>query len=258
VLADGHQIQQVLLNVINNARQAMENRQTGGQIIINTETSGENVRIIVRDNGPGIPPENLRRIFDPFFTTKQVGQGTGLGLSLCYGIIKEHGGNITPFSRPGEGAMFTIELPVFHLAGDSAEAGPVTQFKSPDASAGAGEKILVIDDEEAILQMLRERLTRSGYTVDTVTNGENALQRLRKKNYDVMLCDWKMPGLNGRQIYEQLRIMNPALCRRIVFLSGDVVNEPMRRFLESEKRPCLAKPFALEEIHAAIKTVLAT
>ncbi len=258
VLADGHQIQQVLLNVINNARQAMENRQSGGQIIINTETAGENVRIIVRDNGPGISPENLRRIFDPFFTTKQVGQGTGLGLSLCYGIIKEHGGTITPASRPGEGAVFTIELPVFHLAGDLAEAGHVIPFKLPDASAGAGEKILVIDDEEAILQMLRERLTRSGYRVDTVTDGENALHQVRENNYDVMLCDWKMPGLNGRQIYEQLRIMNPALCQRMVFLSGDVVNESMRRFLESEKRPCLAKPFALEEIHAAIKTVLAT
>jgi two-component system NtrC family sensor kinase len=258
VLADGHQIQQVLLNVINNARQALENRQSGGRIIINTETSGENVRIIVRDNGPGILPENLRRIFDPFFTTKQVGQGTGLGLSLCYGIIKEHGGTITPLSRPGEGAMFTIELPVFHLAGEPVGASHATPFKSPDASAGAGEKILVIDDEEAILQMLRERLTRSGYHVDTVTDGENALHRLREKNYDVMLCDWKMPGLNGRQIYEQLRISNPALCQRIVFLSGDVVNTSMRRFLETEKRPCLAKPFALEEIHAAIKTVLAT
>ena len=257
VLADGHQIQQVLLNVINNARQAMESRPAGGQIIIKTETFGENVRVLVRDNGPGISPENLHRIFDPFFTTKQVGQGTGLGLSLCYGIIKEHGGNITPSSRPGEGATFTIELPVFHLGGDTVEAGHATEFKLPDANEGAGKKILVIDDEETILQMLRERLTRSGYSVDTVTDGENALHQLRGNNYDVMFCDWKMPGLNGRQIYEQLQAANPSLCRRIIFLSGDVANEPMRRFLEREKRPCLAKPFALGEIHAAIKTVLA-
>jgi two-component system, NtrC family, sensor kinase len=257
VLADGHQIQQVLLNVINNARQAMESRPSGGQIIIKTETFDENVRVIVRDNGPGIPPENLHRIFDPFFTTKQVGQGTGLGLSLCYGIIKEHGGNITPSSSPGEGATFTIVLPVFHLGGDTAEAGHATEYRLRDANEGAGKKILVIDDEETILQMLRERLTRSGYSVDTVTNGENALHQLRGKNYDVMFCDWKMPGLNGRQIYEKLQAANPSLCRRFVFLSGDVANEQMRRFLEQEQRPCLAKPFALREIHAAIKNVLA-
>jgi two-component system, NtrC family, sensor kinase len=257
VLADGHQIQQVLLNVINNARQAMESRQSGGQIKIVTEIFGEHVRIVIRDNGPGIPAENLLRIFDPFFTTKQVGQGTGLGLSLCYGIIKEHGGNITPSSRPGEGTTFTIELPLFHLAGDAAEAGHATEHMSLDASEGVGKKILVIDDEEAILQLLREKLTRSGYSVDTVSDGENALHQLQKNNYDVMFCDWKMPGLNGRQIYERLWAANPDRCRRIVFFSGDVVNEPMRRFLESERRPCLAKPFALEAIHAAIKTVLA-
>jgi two-component system, NtrC family, sensor kinase len=257
VLADGHQIQQVLLNVINNARQAMESRPSGGQIIIKTEAFEENVHVIVSDNGPGISPENLRRIFDPFFTTKQVGQGTGLGLSLCYGIIKEHGGNITPSSRPGEGATFTIELPIFHLGGDTVEAGPATENKLRDVNEGAGKQILVIDDEETILQMLRERLTGSGYSVDTVTDGENALQQLRGKNYDVMFCDWKMPGLNGRQIYEKLRAVNPSLCRRFIFLSGDVANEQMRRFLEQEKRPCLAKPFALGEVHAAIKIVLA-
>jgi signal transduction histidine kinase/CheY-like chemotaxis protein len=258
VLADGHQIQQVLLNVINNARQAIEGLQSGGQIKIVTETFGENVRIIVRDNGPGISAENLVKIFDPFFTTKQVGLGTGLGLSLCYGIVKEHGGSITPSSRPGEGATFAIELPVLHLAGDTIEAGHAAKLKTLDANEGVGKKILVIDDEESILQMLRERLTQSGYNVDTVTDGENALRQLRQKNYDVTFCDWKMPGLNGRQIYEKLRATSPDQCQRIVFFSGDVVNEQMRGFLEQEKRPCLAKPFTFEDVHAAIRTILTT
>jgi signal transduction histidine kinase len=257
VLVDGHQIQQVLLNVINNARQAMESHQSGGQVKITTGISGEKVRIIIRDNGPGISRENLLRIFDPFFTTKQVGQGTGLGLSLCYGIIREHGGSITPSSRPGEGATFTIELPVFHLSRDPLETGHAANSRARDVNEGAGRKILVIDDEEAILQMLRERLTQSGYSVDTATDGENALRQLREKNYDVTFCDWKMPGLNGRQVYERLQSASPDRCRRVVFFSGDVVNEKMRRFLEQERRPCLSKPFALEEIHAAIKTVLA-
>jgi two-component system NtrC family sensor kinase len=256
VLADGHQIQQVLLNILNNARQALEGHPSSGQINIVTEASGENVRVVVHDNGPGISAENLLRIFDPFFTTKQVGQGTGLGLSLCYGILKEHGGNITPSSLPGEGATFTIELPIFYLAGDIAEAGRVTERKPLNANEGAGEKILVIDDEEAILQMLREKLTQSGYRVDTVSDGEHALNQLRQTNYDVTFCDWKMPGLNGRQIYEKIQASSPDQCRRIVFFSGDVVNQQMRGFQEQEKRLCLAKPFTFEAVHGAIKSIL--
>ncbi|HEY5297905.1 MAG TPA: ATP-binding protein [Verrucomicrobiae bacterium] len=256
VLADGHQIQQVLLNVINNARQAIEGHKSSGQIKIFTETSGEHIHIIIRDNGPGISAENLLRIFDPFFTTKQVGQGTGLGLSLCYGIIKEHGGNITPSSRPGEGTTFTIELPILHPNSGTLEAASATKSKTLNPNEGAGKRILVIDDEEAILQMLQERLSQSGYSVDTTSDGENALRQMRQQNYDVTFCDWKMPGLNGRQIYEKLRAANPDHCRRIVFFSGDVINEQMRGFLEQEKRPCLAKPFTFEDVHAAIRTVL--
>ncbi len=256
VLADGHQIQQVLLNVINNARQAMENQPAGGRIKIITEALGETVRIIIHDNGPGISEENLARIFDPFFTTKKVGQGTGLGLSLCYGIIKEHGGNIKPFSRPGEGAKFTIELPAFHLAGEMVEALPVPDMKRQNANEGAGRKILVIDDEDAILHMLHEGLTGNGYRVETVSDGETALEQLRTNHYDAALCDWKMPGLNGRQIYERLRAINPALCQRVVFFTGDVINGHMRDFLEREQRPCLAKPFAFGDVRSAIANVL--
>jgi signal transduction histidine kinase/ActR/RegA family two-component response regulator len=256
VLADGHQIQQVLLNVINNARQAMEKHQSAGRIKIITELLGERVRIIIHDNGPGISEENLLRIFDPFFTTKEVGQGTGLGLSLCYGIIKEHGGNITPTSRPGDGAKFTIELPAFHLAGEMVTAQLAEQKTARVINEGAGKKILVVDDEEPILQMVSEGLSLDGYTVDTVSDGEKALRQLRDNHYDVMLCDWKMPGLNGRQIYEMMRAENPVLCQRVVFFSGDVVNGQMREFLEREKRTCLAKPFAFDDVRAAIKKIL--
>jgi len=257
VLADDHQVQQVLLNVINNARQAIEDHGTEGRIKIITEADGQNVRIIIQDNGPGIPKENLRRIFDPFFTTKQVGKGTGLGLSLCYGIIKEHGGTITPLNRPDGGATFIIELPVFHLNGDTTSMLRVTEIHGSDPGEGAGKKILVIDDEEIILEMLREELTSHGYEVDVAATGEAGLDRLKQKSCDVVFCDWKMPGLNGRQVYENLRTANPRLCRRVVFITGDVVNEQMRGFLAQEKRFCLAKPFTFDEVRDAIKTVLA-
>jgi signal transduction histidine kinase len=257
VFADAHQIQQVLLNVINNARQAVEAHTPRGSIKIITETTDANVRVIIHDNGPGIPEENLRRIFDPFFTTKEVGKGTGLGLSLCYGIIREHGGTITPLNRHGEGATFIIELPIMQIAGDTMELLMAAEAGTPDLDEGNGKTVLVIDDEEAILQMMREELTRRGYEVEMATSGEAGLNRLNKNNCDVVFCDWKMPGLNGRQVYESLRTTKPDLCRRVVFITGDVINEPMREFLQKEERLCLAKPFTLVEVRRAIRTVLA-
>jgi len=258
VMADEHQLQQVFLNIVNNARQALEThqQQSGGRIKITTETCEPNVRVIIQDNGPGISEENLRRIFDPFFTTKEVGKGTGLGLSLCYGMIKEHGGNIKPSSRPGEGATFIIELPIAYDFGDAIETLPASVAGTIDPREGAGKNVLVIDDEEAILQMVHDGLARSGYRVDTMADGEAALQRLKKQPYDVVFCDWKMPGLNGRQVYERLRESNPGLCRRVIFITGDVINEQMQKFLEVEKRPCLAKPFKLAELRDVIKSVL--
>jgi two-component system NtrC family sensor kinase len=258
VLADGHQIQQVVLNIINNAHQAIEMHQPHGRIKITTAICEPNVSITIQDNGPGIPKENLRRIFDPFFTTKEVGKGTGLGLSLCYGLIKEHGGNITPISRPGEGAMFIIELPIVHDFAGAVEPSVSEETNKSNPHEGIGKKILVIDDEEAILQMVSESLGGYGYQVDTVFDGETSLRQLKQNHYDVTFCDWKLPGLNGRQIYERLRATNPELCNRIVFITGDVINEQMRKFLEDEKRSCLTKPFELAELRSAIKTILAT
>jgi signal transduction histidine kinase len=255
VMADGHQVQQVLLNIINNARQAMEGRQATGKIQISSTASGRSIRVTIKDNGPGISAENLRRVFDPFFTTKEVGKGTGLGLSLCYGIIKEHGGNIYAESKPGEGAAFIIELPIARGAGLSVEPAPQPAEKF-DPKEGLSRKVLVIDDEDSILQMVGEGLRRSSFEVDMAPDGETALQLIKQNNYDVTLCDWKMPGLNGQQVYEQMQTINPNLCKRTIFVTGDVINERMREFLEMEKRPCLSKPFVIGELRAAIRTVL--
>ena len=256
VMADGNQIQQVLLNILNNSRQAIEACQSGGQIRITTATVGSKVRIIIKDNGPGIPKEILPRIFNPFFTTKGVGKGTGLGLSLCYGIIKEHGGSITPESQPGEGATFTIELPAVDTKGTGVETPAPATVEKPDLREGAGRRILIIDDEEPILNLVREKLGQHGYEVMVAAHGEAGLKQLKQNRFDVTFCDWKMPGLNGREVYEHLRNSNPQLARRMVFLTGDVINDQMRKFLETEKLPCLTKPFALPDLRAAIKTVI--
>jgi two-component system NtrC family sensor kinase len=256
VLADPNQIQQVLLNLLTNAQQAIEPGNQHGCIKITTDFQKPNVRIVVEDNGPGIPQENMARLFDPFFTTKEVGKGTGLGLSLCYGFIKEHGGAITPVSELGKGATFIVELP-------ASEKSPVSpEPAAPDAKKlrprrGQGKRVLVIDDEEPIRVLIQETLGAQGYEVKLAANGEQALTELKANHFDLAICDWKMPGLNGRQVYERLNAINPKLCRRMIFISGDVVNPEMRQFLEKEKQPCLVKPFTVPEFHTAVDDALA-
>jgi signal transduction histidine kinase/ActR/RegA family two-component response regulator len=258
-MVDPHQLQQVFLNIINNARQAIEGFRPNGWVKISTETCGLIANITIQDNGPGIPEENLSRVFDPFFTTKPVGTGTGLGLSLCYGIIKEHGGSVSIQSKPGNGATFVIQLPLSTEAPlpekcASLEKQPVKRTQ-PE---GGGKKVLVIDDEEPILQMVSDVLSGSGYQVDVARDGETALNRISRTNYDLALCDWKMPGLNGQQVYERIRATNPKLSERMIFITGDVINERAQQFLSERKKACLSKPFTLTDFRAAINEVLAT
>jgi len=265
VLVDPHQVQQVFLNIINNARQAIEAHRPNGSVKISSEFAGQNARVIFQDNGPGIAEENLSKVFDPFFTTKEVGKGTGLGLSLCYGIIREHGGTITVRSKPGQGAQFVVELPLVALEETQAATPPEKAVEKPaepvvravNGREGKGKKVLVIDDEEAILQMVREALSEHGYEVDVARDGESALQRLRQKPYDLALCDWKMPGLNGQQVYERIRASNPTLSDRMIFITGDVINDKTQKFLEERKKVCLSKPFSLTEFRDAIGKALA-
>ncbi|HVV01973.1 MAG TPA: hybrid sensor histidine kinase/response regulator [Verrucomicrobiae bacterium] len=251
-MVDPHQLQQVFLNIINNARQAMEAHQSQGRIEITTEVCGQTARVTFTDNGPGISEQNLSKIFDPFFTTKEVGKGTGLGLSLCYGIVKEHGGSIQVRGKAGEGASFVIELPLPNGAASAAPAVASEPQSSEKNLPGQGKRILVIDDEEGILEILKETLSDSGYSVDTAPDGESALRRASQTSYDLALCDWKMPGLNGQQVYEKLQSSNPRLSERMIFITGDVINEKTRNFLDESKKVCLSKPFSLHEFRAVV------
>jgi signal transduction histidine kinase/CheY-like chemotaxis protein len=257
-LVDPHQIQQVFLNIINNGRQAIEAHQPSGTIRISTELCGNEVRIYFKDNGPGISEANLSKVFDPFFTTKEAGKGTGLGLSLCYGIIKEHGGSISVHSPPGQGATFVIVLPLVLGAETAQSSSETSRSDLRQSPQGLGKKILVIDDEDSILQMMRETLMQNGFEVDVARDGEAALHQLERKPYDLALCDWKMPGISGRQVYERVAATNPPLAERIIFITGDVVSDKTQKFLEERKKVCLSKPFSLTEFRAAIDQALAS
>ncbi|TAL04890.1 MAG: hybrid sensor histidine kinase/response regulator [Verrucomicrobia bacterium] len=257
-MVDSHQLQQVFLNLINNARQAIEAAAPSGRIRLSSDTCGTNVRVIIQDSGPGIAPENLSKVFDPFFTTKDTGKGTGLGLSLCYGIVKEHRGKIEVRSRPGEGATFIVQLPIAADANDTDRLEKDEPFTPPaDPREGKGRKVLVIDDEEPILQMVSDVLGGCGYDVETFSDGETALRQVNSRHYDLTLCDWKMPGLNGQQIYERLRATNPALANRMIFITGDVVSDRTQRFFNERNKVCLTKPFSLGEFRAAVSKALA-
>ncbi len=254
VLADSHQIQQIIINLINNARQAIESYQNLGKLVITTEVKQNKVRIKIADNGPGISPENLSKIFDPFFTTKGVGKGTGLGLSLCYGLIKDHGGNILVESQLGSGATFIVELPAALNVPAKIQA-PADILAKNDNQEGSGKTILVVDDEELLLLLAKEELCLRGYTVITANSGEAALREVAERKIDAILCDIKMPGLNGRQVLERVRKIKPALAQHFAFVTGDVINESLAEYFDKEKVQWLNKPFGLVELRGIAKSI---
>jgi two-component system NtrC family sensor kinase len=254
ILGDSHQFQQVILNILNNARQAIEGHQPNGFIRIATEKNSEgDVRITIEDNGPGIPAEHLPKVFDPFFTTKPVGKGTGLGLSLCYGIVREHGGTISVHSLPGKGATFMIEVP----PRDNAESENEDQRTSTSRFLkGDGKRVLVIDDEEWILELVSQILQQDGFEVDTARDGNSALERVSSERYELLVCDWKMPGLSGPQLYQQIAENNPEAANRLMFMTGDVVSDSFQQFLQQHTKRCLSKPFSVQELRHSVGAFL--
>jgi len=253
--ADGHQLQQVLVNMITNAHHAVRQRPADARTITITTWSDDARRqahIEIADTGPGIPAEIRSRIFEPFFTTKPVGQGTGLGLSLCRGIIEDHGGTITVESEPGIGTRFEIALPVT-VRPASAEMPSAT-----DAAPPVGTKtILVVDDERDLAEILGEALGREGHRVEIAEDGADALRRLEQQAYDLVLSDTKMPVMDGVELFREIERRFPLLSKRVIFLTGDVLDAEKRRFLESSGAPFLIKPFDLGEVRRVVRRALA-
>jgi two-component system NtrC family sensor kinase len=255
-IADAHQLQQVFLNVLTNAEQAMLEAHGKGHLTIRTRTNAQNSRIVVEaiDDGPGIAENYLTRIFDPFFTTKEVGKGTGLGLSLSYGMIKEHGGNIYARSCLGEGATFVIELPIIaHLQDDAGVAPELMPQALQFEKLVRGKRILVVDDEKYILDFFVEVFHTLPMHVDTANNGRAAMIKMQENEYDLIITDFKMPHMSGRELFYWVREHRPHLTNRVVFVTGDTVSVETRSFFEDNNNLFLAKPFKIEEVKEVIQ-----
>lgn len=255
VFADAHQIQQVLLNLVINAEQAMVAANGRGSLVLRTwhDADRDSVVLEVTDDGPGIAPEMQTKIFDPFFTTKEVGKGTGLGLTVAYAIVQEHGGRIRVEPQP-KGASFIVELPV---SGVGAVTRTPARHSAPSMEAVRGAAVLLVEDERALAAAVSEALTDAGLKVDHASDGEEALARVRQKAYDVVICDLKMPRVDGMMLYRAMAAATPALARRVIFVTGDVAGTDAERFLEESGCRWLAKPFRLGDLLRAVRDTLA-
>jgi two-component system NtrC family sensor kinase len=257
VLADGHQLQQVLLNLVINAEQAMLSAHGRGVLVVRTwhDAEHESVVLEINDDGPGIPDEVQPKIFDPFFTTKDVGQGTGLGLTVAYAIIQEHGGRIRLESRPGAGTSFYVELPA--TGGKLPQAAPPRARTRTSVVSATGASILIVEDETALAAAVTEALRDAGFIVDRAADGEDALAKATVRRFDLVICDLKMPRLDGRAFYRALANHSPALARRVIFVTGDVAGTDAEEFLKETGCRWLTKPFRLNELLQAVREGLA-
>jgi len=246
IAGDPHQLQQVVLNLVNNAIQAMA---PGGQGRLGVTSSlspdRSTIRLAVTDNGPGIPPEHLPRVLEPFFTTKPQGEGTGLGLAIAQGIVTDHGGIIAVESTLGQGATFTVTLP--------ATAPPATKPAPPPAKAfPKGLRVLVVDDEAGLREMMAEALTGKGARVEIAGAGREALQILARAPVDVLVLDVRMPEVSGPDLWRQINQTNPALARRTVFCTGDVIGEETQALISRIGCPSVSKPFEWSRFFEAV------
>ncbi len=249
--ADPHQLQQVVLNLLTNAHHAVRGLSSERRVTVRTrlEADGRRVSVMVADTGPGIPPALQRRLFEPFFTTKPTGQGTGLGLSLCRGIVESHGGVISAEGHPGTGAVFTVVLPVTEIP---AAPEPVALAPPPSRSC----HILIVDDEPEVAEVLAELLAIDGHQSEIAANGAIALERLRQSAPDLIISDLRMPVLDGPGLYRALEASGHALRHRFVFITGDVLSPQTRAFLERSQVPALAKPYVLADVRSVLSQIL--
>lgn len=252
VVGDARQLQQVCLNLVTNAIQAM-GMLGGGTLYVSTRRDGDYVVLDMRDTGPGISEAAKAHIFEPFFTTKGEGEGTGLGLSVSYGIITAHGGKIEVATTSAGGTTFRVTLPA---------VADAVRVKSRDSAGLAvrspllGMRVLFIDDEPSLRAGVQAFGDQRGFSVIAASNGLEGLDLIRDITVDAVVCDLRMPGMDGTSFYDRLRREHPGLAARTVFITGDVVAGSEGAGEGANSQPILTKPFAFEKLEETLVAVM--
>lgn len=241
---------QAFLNIVANAEQAISSVRDHGTLNISLSVEGQKICATFSDDGPGIPLENVQKIFDPFFTTKRPGGGSGLGLTISLAVIKEHGGTIDVQSNKS-GSTFRVFLPT--VVEDALARQPAAKAPYAGTEILRGRSVLVVDDEESIREIVQEGLAARGVKVDCAASSEEALALLPANSYEFVLCDFNLPGIPGKQLFERMSVSPAGSAARFVFMTGDLVEpDTIAAFREKGAR-ILQKPFHV----SALATLLA-
>lgn len=259
VMGDAGHLQQALINLIINAEQAIRSIRDTGAIKVHLRYENEtHVRIIVEDDGPGVPPELHRTIFEAFYTTKKKGEGTGLGLSIAAGIVSRHGGQLEVRDRDTSGAAFSMVLPRTVPASPLDETRSEQNVTRPhDQTDDRIGSVLLVDDEAGIRHSVGRFLRRVGCDVHTVATGQDAIDALADRSYDAVVSDLRMPGLSGEDLYHVIQKSHPDLATRVVFTSGDTMRPETQSFLRQSGCPSLQKPYELNDLMGILKQIWA-
>ena len=252
VLADPDQMRQVFTNLIVNAQHALEDMDGPKQLKIITSHRKRTNEVVVKikDNGRGVTADVRGRIFEPLYTTKEIGSGTGMGLALCHRILEAHGGTIELESRPGEGAAFAIRMPcvaAMEMPDPTAEA---------DVRSSGGYRVLVVDDEFDVGQIIRDVLDHEGHNVEVAPSGHVAMEKIKRQRYDVILSDIRMPGMDGPTLYQAIGTARPDLIEGLAFITGDTLSPKVKEFLDASQRPYLEKPIGPKDIRDLVDLLM--
>jgi PAS domain S-box-containing protein len=259
VEGDRKLLKEVFVNIVINAEQAISAARDHGTLSIKFSLSGPYVRVSFTDDGSGISPESAGKIFDPFFTTKRPGGSSGLGLTICLAVVKEHGGRIETESELGSGATFHVLLPLtadevsqMHAPAPS----PATKPAPAQTSSLRGHRVVLVDDEESIREVVQEALVARGMKVEGFGSSEAALAYLAKNPCDIVVCDFHLPGMNGEQLFERLRIEQSDRMPRFVFMTGDLFDPVAAERYRRAGAAILQKPFHVSALADLLADVL--
>jgi two-component system NtrC family sensor kinase len=251
VSGDPQQLERVVINLVSNAQYALRARPVPRRLALHSSVDAAGDRVVLRisDNGGGIPPEIRSRIFDPFFTTKPTGEGTGLGLALCHGIITAHSGTIAVSSEPDAGTTFVISLPIDTKVSAAAEV-----LKAPSSTPTL--RILVVDDNPEVAAAFSDILSAQGHKVDIAASSRGALPLIGSGEYAIILTDMRMPDLDGPALYREVMTRYPQIESSFLFATGDTFSADTRRFLKESGAVVLGKPCTYEDVENAVEQVM--